>query len=226
MSLREGRLKLKEGNASVAMVFFKKARFRTPHCAPLPPSVKHEIEQLLVTKGRRNQARTATGPSARRTPSQALMISKRSTDRVQQRRAIRGLAAAKRMQASCHGGERWHVSIVASSTASRGGTGMHRRRETWRAPSPTTCRCCSSARPWVTSRHAPRLAHHAGPAAAALCSHLDANRGGLHSKQGDTDALGAVADLYTETGDLERAGRYYDLYIAAISSGLSSNNVD
>ena len=57
MSLREGRLKLKEGNASVAMVFFKKARFRTPYvsgllnsvCGHLPLSVKHEIEQLHVT---------------------------------------------------------------------------------------------------------------------------------------------------------------------------------
>ena len=57
MSLREGRLKLKEGNASVAMVFFKKARFRTPYvsgllnsvCGHLPLSVKHEIEQLRVT---------------------------------------------------------------------------------------------------------------------------------------------------------------------------------
>ena len=72
-----------------------------------------------------------------------------------------------------------------------------------------------------TARAPPRPT--CGPAAAAPCSHLDADCGWLHSKQGDTDALGAVADLYTETGDLERAGRYYDLYIAAISSGLSSN---
>jgi tetratricopeptide (TPR) repeat protein len=33
---------------------------------------------------------------------------------------------------------------------------------------------------------------------------------------GDTDALGAIADLYTELGDLERAGSYYDQYIAAL----------
>ena len=33
---------------------------------------------------------------------------------------------------------------------------------------------------------------------------------------GDTDALGAIADLYTELGELEKAGTYYDLYITAL----------
>ena len=42
---------------------------------------------------------------------------------------------------------------------------------------------------------------------------------------GDTDALGAIADLYTEQGDLENAGRYYDRYIAALKVE-GSGNVD
>lgn len=35
----------------------------------------------------------------------------------------------------------------------------------------------------------------------------------LNDNTGDMDALGAIADLYTELGDLENAGRYYDLYL-------------
>lgn len=31
---------------------------------------------------------------------------------------------------------------------------------------------------------------------------------------GDTDALGTLADLYSEIGDLETAGNYYDMFIA------------
>ena len=42
---------------------------------------------------------------------------------------------------------------------------------------------------------------------------------------GDTDALGAIADLYTEQGDLEKAGAYYDRYITALKSE-GSGNVD
>ena len=34
---------------------------------------------------------------------------------------------------------------------------------------------------------------------------------------GDADALGTIADLYTELGDYERAGKFYDLYIQAMS---------
>ncbi|KAJ7569036.1 hypothetical protein O6H91_01G058700 [Diphasiastrum complanatum] len=33
---------------------------------------------------------------------------------------------------------------------------------------------------------------------------------------GDTEALGAIADCYTELGDLETAGKYYDQYIARL----------
>jgi len=35
----------------------------------------------------------------------------------------------------------------------------------------------------------------------------------LKDNTGDMDALGAIADLYAELGDLENAGRYYDLYL-------------
>jgi tetratricopeptide (TPR) repeat protein len=39
----------------------------------------------------------------------------------------------------------------------------------------------------------------------------------LNDDTGDMDALGAIADLYTELGDLENAGRYYDLYLNQIN---------
>lgn len=33
---------------------------------------------------------------------------------------------------------------------------------------------------------------------------------------GNTEAFGAIADCYTELGDLEKAGLYYDKYIARL----------
>jgi hypothetical protein len=33
---------------------------------------------------------------------------------------------------------------------------------------------------------------------------------------GSTEAFGAIADCYTELGDLEKAGQYYDKYIARL----------
>ena len=38
---------------------------------------------------------------------------------------------------------------------------------------------------------------------------------------GDADALGSIADMYTEMGDLENAGRYYDMYLDALNEELS-----
>lgn len=35
---------------------------------------------------------------------------------------------------------------------------------------------------------------------------------------GNTEAYGAIADCYTELGDLERAGVYYDQYIARLET--------
>ncbi|CAA6664620.1 unnamed protein product [Spirodela intermedia] len=35
---------------------------------------------------------------------------------------------------------------------------------------------------------------------------------------GSTEAYGAIADCYTELGDLERAGKFYDKYIARLES--------
>lgn len=35
---------------------------------------------------------------------------------------------------------------------------------------------------------------------------------------GNTEAYGAIADCYTELGDLERAGSYYDQYIARLET--------
>lgn len=33
---------------------------------------------------------------------------------------------------------------------------------------------------------------------------------------GNTEAYGAIADCYTELGDLEKAGKFYDKYIARL----------
>lgn len=35
---------------------------------------------------------------------------------------------------------------------------------------------------------------------------------------GSTEAYGAIADCYTEIGDLERAGKFYDKYISRLES--------
>jgi len=40
----------------------------------------------------------------------------------------------------------------------------------------------------------------------------------LEDTTGDMEALGAIADIYTELGDLESAGRYYDMYLNQISA--------
>jgi hypothetical protein len=31
------------------------------------------------------------------------------------------------------------------------------------------------------------------------------------------DAVGSIADMYTELGDLEKAGEYYDMYLSKIN---------
>lgn len=37
-------------------------------------------------------------------------------------------------------------------------------------------------------------------------------------ESGNTEAYGAIADCYTELGDLERAAKYYDQYISRLQS--------
>lgn len=37
-------------------------------------------------------------------------------------------------------------------------------------------------------------------------------------ESGNTEAYGAIADCYTELGDIERAAKYYDQYIARLQS--------
>ena len=108
-ALREGKRLLKEGNASVAMVFFNKA----------------------------------------------LMMTRQQSDGVQERRAVRGLAAAKRL-----------------------------------------------------------LGDRLG-AIALLEKVLELSQS-LKEYTGDTDALGTIADIYTELGNMEKAGHWYDRYISKL----------
>ena len=44
----------------------------------------------------------------------------------------------------------------------------------------------------------------------------------INNFDGDTDALGAIADIFTEMGGLENAGKYYDLYLDALNDELST----
>lgn len=37
-------------------------------------------------------------------------------------------------------------------------------------------------------------------------------------ESGNTEAYGAIADCYTELGDLERAAKFYDQYIARLET--------
>lgn len=45
-------------------------------------------------------------------------------------------------------------------------------------------------------------------------------------QSGDTDALGAIADCYTELGDLECAAKYYDRYISRLEAGSELDSQD
>ena len=38
----------------------------------------------------------------------------------------------------------------------------------------------------------------------------------MKDNSGVADALGVIADIYTDKGDLDSAGRYYDRYISAM----------
>jgi len=82
----------------------------------------------------------------------ALMLTRASGDRVQERRAIRGLAAAKRLQGDVRGAIADFKEVLNVSKE-------------------------------------------------------------MQEFTGDSDALGSIADLYTELGELEEAGKYYDMYL-------------
>ena len=43
----------------------------------------------------------------------------------------------------------------------------------------------------------------------------------LEDTTGDMEVLGAIADIYTELGDLRTRGRYYDMYLNQIDADSS-----
>jgi hypothetical protein len=139
-ALREGRARLKENNGAAALVFFK-ARL----CRSFVP---------IFCADTRAQA---PPPPAQK----ALMLTRRSGDKCLERRAVRGLAVARRAQGDRAG------------------------------------------------------------AIADLQSVLEISKA-MGEFTGDTDALGAIADLYTELGDLEKAGSFYDRYLAALKGETDS----
>lgn len=85
-----------------------------------------------------------------------LMLARANGERVLERRAIRGLAAAKRIQGDVRGSISDYMEVLEISKA-------------------------------------------------------------IGEYTGDADALGNIADLYTELGDLEEAGKFYDKYLRQLS---------
>jgi tetratricopeptide (TPR) repeat protein len=92
------------------------------------------------------------GPAAMVRFEKALMLSRASGQKLAQRRAYRGLAAAERLQGQSKAAIK-HLLVV-----------LELSRE-------------------------------------------------LGNNQGDADAYGSIADLYTDLGDYDQAAKYYDLYI-------------
>jgi tetratricopeptide (TPR) repeat protein len=87
----------------------------------------------------------------------ALMLTRMQGDRILERRAMRGLAAAKRLQGDIKGSVADFKAVLVISED-------------------------------------------------------------IQEHTGDTDALGTIADLLTEIGDIEEAGKYYDRYLVQLQT--------
>ena len=140
-ALREGRARLKENNGAAALVQFK-ARFHR-----------------LCKPGRCSRV-ALTSLSFSKNAQKALMLTRQSGDKCLERRAMRGLAVARRAQGDRAGAIADLQAVLALSKA-------------------------------------------------------------MGEYTGDTDALGAIADLYTELGELEKAGAYYDPSLCALKGEAS-----
>ena len=90
----------------------------------------------------------------------ALVLTKQQGDKVQERRAVRGLAAAKRQQGDLKAAIDNLLRVLAISQE-------------------------------------------------------------MNENTGDMDALGTIADIYAEQGDLEEAAKYYDRYLDLLTTATS-----
>ena len=164
------------------------------------------------------------GSSAMVRFEKALMLAKSLNERVYERRSMRGLAAAARLQAkpppnffcSLHG----HKHMFVSGMGSAAGWCLQLG-----ALSCTPCRSSASrAGRWL--QHGARL--HAGkswwcclqgqlPAAVSHLERVLEISGEIGDHVGDADAHGTIADIYTDMGLFDKAAKSYDRYINLMS---------
>lgn len=116
------------------------------------PVSKEQEEVSRTLKEGKRFLKEKNGPAAMVRFEKALMLSRASGQKLAQRRAYRGLAAAERLQGQSKAAIK-HLLVV-----------LELSRE-------------------------------------------------LGNNQGDADAYGSIADLYTDLGDYDQAAKYYDLYI-------------
>lgn len=117
-----------------------------------------EVRQLL--KEGKQLIKQGNGAEAASLFKKALVLTKQQGDKVQERRAVRGLAAAKRLQGDLNGAIDYLKRVLSISEE-------------------------------------------------------------MNEFTGDMDALGTIADIYTEKGDLEKAAEYYDKYLDLLTTATS-----
>ena len=124
------------------------------------------------------------------------------------RRAMRGLAVGKRQQGDMKGA--W---LTLTKETSRRRVEEGKRALT----SPLSALSCSSPASCKDLRMEANGADGVPGAIADLKEVLDISQQ-MRDFTGDHDALGSIADMYTELGDLEQAGKYYDMYLVQLKA--------
>lgn len=118
-----------------------------------------DLEVPAALRHGKRSLREGKGGEALAYFNKALMLTRQQGDKIQERRASRGVAAAKRLQGDLKGAISYHHRVLELSQE-------------------------------------------------------------MQDFTGDSDALGTIADLYTELGDLETAGEYYDKYLSVLGKEI------
>lgn len=114
-----------------------------------------DLEVPAALRHGKRSLREGKGSEALAYFNKALMLTRQQGDKIQERRASRGVAAAKKLQGDLKGAISYQHKVLQLSQE-------------------------------------------------------------MQDFTGDSDALGTIADLYTELGDLETAGEYYDKYLTVL----------
>ena len=125
------------------------------------PEVTELSETRSALKEGRRLLKEGEAPGAMVQFKKALLLSRQTSNRVQERRAVRGLAACKRENGDVKGSIEDYLKVLEISQE-------------------------------------------------------------IGDYTGDADAYGVIADLYTDLGELEKAGKYYDRYINALPDESSA----